>query len=75
LQEKIRQQEAFDIFQWLAMSPDMKPIDHACDSVGSKVNQNNQQCQHIAEGKKRNFGRMTLSPISWKEKTNTGVWA
>ena len=29
----------------------------------------------LLHGKKRNFGRMTLSPISWKEKTNTGVWA
>jgi len=38
---EFRQQEAFDTFQWPAMSPDMNTIEHVCDFIGRKVTQRN----------------------------------
>jgi hypothetical protein len=34
---------------WLAMSPDMKPIEHEWDFIGRKINQRNPKCQNIDE--------------------------
>jgi len=41
---EFRQQEAIDIFQGPAVSPDMNLIEHVWDFIGRKVNQHNPQC-------------------------------
>jgi hypothetical protein len=43
------QQEAVQTIPWLAMSPDMKPIEHDWDFIGRKINQRNPKCQNIDE--------------------------
>jgi predicted esterase YcpF (UPF0227 family) len=44
------QQEAIQLLPWLAMSPDMNPIEHLWDYLGRKVNARTQQLinfQHL----------------------------
>ena len=43
------QQEAVQTIPWLAMSPDMNPIEHVWDIIGRKINQRNPKCQNIDE--------------------------
>jgi hypothetical protein len=40
---------AVQTITWLAMSPDMNPIEHVWDFIGRKINQRNPKCQNIDE--------------------------
>ena len=44
-----KQQEAIDTIPWLAMLPDMNPIEHVWDYIGQRLNHRNPQCQNLAE--------------------------
>jgi hypothetical protein len=45
-----KQQEAIDTIPWLAMLPEMNPIEHVWDYIGQRLNHRNPQCQNLAEG-------------------------
>jgi transposase len=47
--QQFLQQEAVQTIPWPAMSPDMNPIEHACDFIDRKINQRNPKCQNIDE--------------------------
>ena len=44
-----KHQEAIDTIPWLAMLPEMNPIEHVWDYIGQRLNHRNPQCQNLAE--------------------------
>jgi hypothetical protein len=44
-----KQQEAIDTIPWLAMLPEMNPIEHVWDYIDQRLNHRNPQCQNLAE--------------------------